>query len=95
MTTDKPRNPLLHAAGIVGRGFLLGLGFSIALGTALFIGQQVSSHQVAERTAIMEADVGERELERNIVLSDVSEVKHDDTTAIIGTATNNGKKPSP
>ena len=50
MTDGKPKNPLLHAAGIVGRGFLLGVGFSTAVGIAVFIGQQASSHQIAEQS---------------------------------------------
>ena len=33
-----------------------------------------------------------QELAKNIVLSAVDEEKHDGTTAIVGTATNNGKK---
>jgi hypothetical protein len=88
MTEGKPKNPLLHAAGIVGRGFLLGVGFSIAMGIAVFIGQQVSSHQIAEQTETIQA----ANSERTIALTDVSEVKHDGTTTIIGTATNHGKK---
>jgi hypothetical protein len=92
MKTDKPKHFLLHAAGIVGRGFLLGVGFSIALGIAVFVGQQVSSHQVAERTETMQAELGGKDLEKNIALSGVEEVKHDGTTAIVGTATNHGKK---
>ena len=54
MTTDKPKNLLLHAAGIVGRGFLLGVGISIALGITVMIAQQVSSHRIAEQTETME-----------------------------------------
>jgi hypothetical protein len=92
MTTDKPRNPLLHAAGIGGRGFLLGVGFSIALGIAVIVGQQVSSHQAAEKMEVMQEDLGGKDLEKDIALTGVQEVKHDGVTAIIGTATNNGKK---
>src|SRR5580698_8157504 len=92
MSTDKPRNPLLHAAGIVGRGFLLGVGFSIALGIAVIVGQQVSSHQAAEKMEVMQEDLGGKDLEKDIALTGVQEVKHDGVTAIIGTATNNGKK---
>ena len=89
MTTDKPKNLLFHAAGLVGRGFLLGVGFSFALGIAVLFGRQVSSHQTAVQTETMQE---EPDLEKNIALTDVSEVKHDGTTAIIGTATNHGKK---
>lgn len=92
MTMEQPTNPVLHAAKIVGRGFLLGVGFSIALGFAVFIGQQVSSHLVAERTETMQAELGGKDLEKGIALTGVEEVKHDGTTAIIGTATNHGKK---
>jgi len=88
MTTDKSKTLLLHAAGIVGRGFLLGLGFSFALGIAATIGWKVSSHRVAEQTETMQAEVGEKD----IALTRVEELKHDGTTTIIGTATNHGKK---
>jgi hypothetical protein len=86
MATDKPRNPLLHAAGIVGRGFLLGVGFSIALGIAVFVGQQVSSHQVAERNETMQAELGGKDSEKDIAITGAEEVKHDGMTAIIGMA---------
>lgn len=92
MTEGKPKNPLLHAAGIVGRGFLLGVGFSVALGVALLIGRQVSSHQVAEQSETMQAELSGEELQKDIAISGAEEVKHDGVTAIIGTATNHGKK---
>jgi hypothetical protein len=76
MTTDKPKNLLLPVAGLVGRGFLLGVGVSIALGFAVLIGREVSSHQVAEQTETMQ--FGGKALDEDI--------------AIIGTATNHGKK---
>ncbi len=40
----------------------------------------------------MQAEVGGKNLEKDIALTDVQESKHDGTTTIIGTATNNGKK---
>ena len=92
MTEGKPKNPLLHAAGIVGRGFLLGVGFSVALGVALLIGRQVSSHQVAEQSETMQAEHSGEELQKDIAITGAEEVKHDGVTAIIGTATNHGKK---
>ena len=92
MTTDKSKTLLLHAAGIVGRGFLLGIGFSFALGIAATIGWKVSSHQTTEQTETMQAELGGKDLEKDIVLTGVEEVKHDGTTVIIGTATNHGKK---
>jgi hypothetical protein len=92
VTEGKPKNPLLHAAGIVGRGFLLGVGFSVALGVALLIGRQVSSHQVAEQSETMQAELSGEELQKDIAISGAEEVKHDGVTAIIGTATNHGKK---
>jgi len=92
MTTDKPKNPILHAAGIVGRGFLLGAGFLIALGIAAIIGWKVSSHRVAEQTETMQEELGGKDLEKDIAITGVEEVKHDGTTVIIGTATNHGKK---
>ena len=87
-----PRNPLLHAAGIVGRGFLLGLGFSFALGIAVIIGSRVSSQRAAEKMAVMQEDADGKDFEKDIALSGVEEVKHDGVTAIIGTATNQGKR---
>jgi hypothetical protein len=92
MTTDKPRNPLLHAAGIIGRGFLLGVGFSIALGMAVIVGQQVSSHRAVEKMDVMQEDLGEKDSQKDIEIAGAEEVKHDGVTAIIGTATNHGKK---
>ena len=92
MTEGKPKNPLLHAAGIVGRGFLLGVGFSVALGVALLIGRQVSSHQVAEQSETMQAELSGEDLQKDIAITGAEEVKHDGVTAIIGTATNHGKK---
>ena len=94
MTTDKPKNPLLHAAGIVGRGFLLGLGFSVAVGIVVIVGRSVSVHQAVEQTEAVQTEFGEKDLGRDIALSGVEEVKHDGTTSIIGTATNHGKKPA-
>jgi hypothetical protein len=92
MTADKPKNLLLHAAGIVGRGFLLGLGFSFALGIAAIVGYQVSSHRTVEQTEAMQAELGGKDLEKGIAITGAEEVKHDGTTAIIGTAMNHGKK---
>jgi hypothetical protein len=91
VTTDKPKNPLLHAAGIVGRGFLLGLGFSIALGAVFVVGQKWSSHRAAEQSENFEVTASERNVEKDIALTGVEEVTHDGTTVIIGTATNHGK----
>jgi hypothetical protein len=65
MTTDMPRNPLLHAAGIVGRGFLLGVGFSFALGIAVVIGSRVSSHRAAEKIDVMQEDLGGKDFENH------------------------------
>jgi hypothetical protein len=90
LNTDNPKNLLLHAAGIVGRGFLLGLGFSLALGIAATIGWQVSNHRAAVQTETMQEELGG--IERDIALTGVEEVKHDGTTAVIGTATNHGKR---
>jgi hypothetical protein len=57
----------------------------------VFVGQQVSRHQVVEQSEFMQAEVGEKDLEKNIAITGVEEVEHDGMTAIIGTATNNGK----
>ena len=58
----------------------------------MFVGQQVSSHQVAEKTETMQAELGGKDLEKDIAITGTEEVKHDGTTTIIGTATNHGKK---
>ena len=92
MTTDMPRNPLLRAAAIIGRGFLLGVGFSFALGIAVIIGSRVSSHRAAEKIDVMQEDLGGKDFEKDIALTSVEEVKHDGVTAIIGTATNHGSR---
>jgi hypothetical protein len=91
MNADKPANPVLHAARIVGRGFLLGLGFSIALGAFAVIGWQWSSHQAAVQTENFQATLEGKNVEKDIALSGVEEVKRDGTTVIIGNATNHGK----
>jgi hypothetical protein len=91
MSTVPPTNPLLHAAKVVGRGFLLGLGFSVALGAAAVIGQEWSSHRSAEQVEALEAAQTDKHAERDIALTGVEEVTHDRTTVIIGTATNHGK----
>jgi hypothetical protein len=92
LNTEKSKNLLLYAAGIVGRGFLLGLGFSFALGIAAIIGWKMSSHQSAGQTETMQAELGGKDLEKDIAITGVEEVKHDGTTAVIGTATNHGKR---
>jgi hypothetical protein len=92
MTEGKAKNSVLHAAGIVGRGFLLGVGFSFALGIAAIVGYQVSSHRAAEQTETTQAELNGKDLETDIALTDEEEVKHDGTTAIIGRATNHGKR---
>jgi hypothetical protein len=90
--SDKPRNLLLHAASIVGRRFLLGFGFSFALGIAATIGWQVSNHRAAVQTETMQEEFGGKDLEKDIAITGAEEVKRDGTPAIIGTATNHGKK---
>jgi hypothetical protein len=49
LITEKPKNLLLQAARIVGRGFLLGVGLSISLVILVLIAQGVSSHRMAEQ----------------------------------------------
>jgi uncharacterized protein HemX len=48
------------------------LGFSIALGIAVYIGQQVSNHQMAERSEIMQAELGGKDLEKDIALTHIA-----------------------
>jgi hypothetical protein len=88
-TSERSTNPLLRAAAIIGRGFLLGLGFSIALGVVLVVGRQWTSQRTAEQTEL-QGRFGEQNPQKDIALSDVEEVKHDGVTAILGTATNHG-----
>ena len=85
-------NPVLHAAKIVGRGFLLGLGFSIALGIFALAGMRWSDHRTAEQVESFQESLAEKTLGKDIALTNVEEVKRDGTTVIIGSATNNGKK---
>jgi hypothetical protein len=85
-------NPVLHAARIVGRGFLLGVGFSIAFGIFALAAERWSAHQAIAQAEIFQESLPARNSVKDIALSNVEEVKHDGATVIIGTATNNGKK---
>jgi hypothetical protein len=79
----------LNAARTIGRGFLLGLGFGAALGCAYYVAYQLTVKNVKEDVGLGDSD---SQANKEIVLSDVEEQKHDGTTAIIGKATNSGKK---
>jgi hypothetical protein len=85
-------NPVLHAAKIVGRGFLLGVGFSIAFGIFAFSAERWSTHRAAEQVENADEVLAARSPVKDVGLSNVEETKHDGVTVIIGTATNNGKK---
>jgi hypothetical protein len=78
-----------NAARIIGRGFLLGLGFGAALGCVYYVAYQFSVKNVKEEVGLGDSD---SQANQAIVLSDVEEQKHDGVTAIIGKATNSGKK---
>jgi hypothetical protein len=80
----------INAARTIGRGFLLGLGFGAALGCAYYVAYQLTVKNVKEEVGLGDSD---SQANKAIVLSDVEEQKHDGATAIIGKATNSGKKP--
>jgi hypothetical protein len=94
MSTEKPDGPVLQAGLLVGRGFLLGVGFSVALGAAYYAMWHWTMHSVGKQTEKTTSTLDGHEVVQDIVLSSVEEVKHDGVTAILGTATNNGKKPA-
>jgi hypothetical protein len=51
-------------------------------------------NRVSAQVGSGDTGIGGHDLAKDIALSGVGEEKHDGTTAIIGTATNNGKKPA-
>ena len=82
-------NWFLNAARTIGRGFLLGLGFGAALGCVYYVAYQLTMKNVKEEVGLGDSNP---QANKEIVLSDVEEQKHDGVTAIIGKATNSGKK---
>jgi hypothetical protein len=80
------------ALGTIVRGFLLGLGFSVALGGLWFVVWTMTVRETRAQVAAMSSETNYSS--KDVVLSDVEEQKHDGLTAIIGTATNNGKVPA-
>jgi hypothetical protein len=90
LNTPRLDNWLLNAGRTIGRGFLLGLGFGAALGCAYYVAYQLTVRNVKEDVGLGDS---EAQVNSEIVLSDVEEQKHDGITAIIGKATNSGKKP--
>ena len=94
MSTEKQDGPIVRAGRIAGRGFLLGVGFSVALGTAYYVMWHWTMHRMTEQTESIGSTLYGHDLAKDIVLSGVEEIKHDGTTAIVGTATNSGKKPA-
>ena len=85
---NSPKDWLLNAVRLIGRGFLLGIGFGAAIGLIELGVTRWMAHNAKEA-----AGVGETEsVAKAVVLSDIDEQKHDGTTAIIGKATNSGKK---
>lgn len=81
-------NPVLDAAKIVGRGFLLGVGFSVAFGIFAFAVEHWSNQRAQDS---YQESLTKRNLAKDIALVNAEEVKRDGTTVILGTATNNGK----
>jgi len=70
------------------RGFLLGIGLSIALGVTYVIAMQWTMNKTRAEFADMTAEFPNKD----IVLSNVEEQKHEGATWIIGTAKNVGKR---
>ena len=91
LNTSKSDSRLLNAARTIARGFLLGVGFGAALGSVYYVAWHLMMKNVQEQTGLGDS---KQEVAKDIVLSDVEEQKHDGTTAIIGKATNSGKKPA-
>ncbi|HEY6621586.1 MAG TPA: FxLYD domain-containing protein [Steroidobacteraceae bacterium] len=84
-------SPIVNAAKIVGRGFLLGVGFSIAFGIFAFLAERWSSHRTQEQAESFQEAFAKKNLGKDIALTNVEEVKRDGTVVIIGFATNKGK----
>ncbi len=89
LNSPKPMHWFANAARTVGRGFLLGIGFGAALGLVYYIAWHWTVKNVQEQAGLGESNEG---AVKSIVLSDVEEQKHDGATAIIGKATNSGRK---
>jgi hypothetical protein len=94
---------LLSVVGTIARGFLLGLGFSIAVACVYFVvleanfnHRQTVSTDIRTPASTQPSDTVDftrptAATVKDIVLSDVEETRHGGITAIIGSATNNGK----
>jgi hypothetical protein len=86
---NSPKDWLLNAARLIGRGFVLGIGFGAAIG---LIELAVNHWTAVTAKEAAGYDKAERSVAKDIVLSDIDEQKHDGATAIIGNATNSSKK---
>jgi hypothetical protein len=84
-------NWFFNAARTIGRGFLLGLGFAVALGCVYYVAFHLAAKNVKEDVGL---DDTRSQANNEIVLSDIEEQKHDGAVAILGKATNSGKKPT-
>ena len=85
-------NPVLDAAKIVGRGFLLGVGFSVAFSIFAFAAERWSNQRAQDQADSYQESLAKRSPVKDIALSNVEEVKRDGADLILGTVTNNGKK---
>jgi hypothetical protein len=106
MTTTNDGGRIRGAFRTVGRGFLLGVGLGIAFACAYLVMLQVtiSRTQAAYSEVLSRASASSSDTvdisppteaaAKEIVLSDVEELRHDGITAIIGSAKNTGKKPA-
>jgi hypothetical protein len=89
-TVNSSKEWLKGAARLIGRGFLLGIGFGVAVGLIELAVTRWTAENAKEAAGFTDT---ERSIAKDIVLADVEEQKHDGTVAIVGKATNRGKKP--
>jgi ABC-type lipoprotein release transport system permease subunit len=88
MNTPDGGGAIRNSLRTVLRGFLLGIGLSIALGVTYVIAMQWTMNKTRAEFADMTAEFSNKD----IVLSEVEEQKHDGATWIIGNAKNVGKR---
>jgi hypothetical protein len=96
MESPPRKRPLIDAARVVLRGFLLGLGFSVATFIVYYAAYRYTRKDAEEKTQEQIASMTGRspEIAKAIVISDDEEQKHDGRTAILGKVTNTGTKPA-
>jgi hypothetical protein len=94
VTSANPDHRILQAARTIAHGFLQGIGFSLALGLVYSLASHWTTYQASAQIESGDIGAGPQDLAKDIALSGIEEAKHDGITMIIGTVTNNGKKPA-